>query len=259
MNEYTLTVIDTTGIQKYVFGTNNLQQITGASHLVNCATRDWVKEALSGMAHNSIDFTSVAKPFGDQRIEDPAQRLDAELIYAGGGNTIVLFSGREKAVHFTRALTKKILNEAPGLNAVVVHRDFSWEEPIGGLDGVLSQALQELADRKAEGRMAVPLLGRAVTAECVFTSLPAVDMDSDRRLVSAEAAAKRSKRGTAFSGMLGGIDLREFNPPPYDFDQLGIAHGEKSLLAVVHIDGNGMGKRIENLSASFNSGWRSES
>ena len=46
MNRYTLTVVDTTGIQDYIFGTNQLKQNVGASYLVDCATRKWVVESL---------------------------------------------------------------------------------------------------------------------------------------------------------------------------------------------------------------------
>lgn len=249
MTEYVLTVLDTTGIQDYVFGTNNLQQITGASYLVNCATRDWVKDALSPMKHNEIDFNELANPFGNQRIEDGV--LDAELIYAGGGNTVIVFTTMEKAALFTRILTKRIFTEAPGLNVVITHQPFSWDTPLGGESGAWQMAFKALARRKAQGRVTPPLLGRAVTAECVFTSLPAVGRDNDNRLISAEADAKKRNAKTALTGILGGVELSGFNLPAYEFEQLGVSPGEKSLLAVVHIDGNGMGKRIETLRDEF--------
>lgn len=252
VNDYTLTVVDTIGIQNYVFGTNNLQQITGASYLVNCATRQWVEDSLSGMKHNKVDFDDVYHPFGSECIEKDG--LDAELIYAGGGNTVLIFSDKDKAIFFTRTLTKKILAEAPGLSVVIVHEPFQWDKPIGGENGVLQKAMKSLAEQKTQGDKNIPLLGRAITAECVFTSLPAVGVDEDNRLVSAESSAKFHNRKTAFMGMLGQIDLKGFQKPPYEFDQLGMTYGEKSMLAVIHIDGNGMGKRIENLSKPYTQG-----
>ena len=38
MPTYTLTVIDTPGIQPYIFGSNRLLESIGASELVRCAT-----------------------------------------------------------------------------------------------------------------------------------------------------------------------------------------------------------------------------
>ena len=48
MKKYTLTVIDTKSIQKYIFGTNKLQQNAGASYLVDCTTRYWVVDCRPG-------------------------------------------------------------------------------------------------------------------------------------------------------------------------------------------------------------------
>jgi len=44
---------------------------------------------------------------------------------------------------------------------------------------------------------------------------------------------------------------------PLDFDHLGRTKGEASYIAVVHTDGNGMGKRVEGVgkSAADNEDW----
>ena len=42
MRNLTLTVIDTTGIQDYIFGSNLLKHNVGASALVHWVTNDWV-------------------------------------------------------------------------------------------------------------------------------------------------------------------------------------------------------------------------
>jgi hypothetical protein len=46
MLKYTLTILDTTGIQNYIFGSNRLKENVGASEMVKRATEDWVYEAL---------------------------------------------------------------------------------------------------------------------------------------------------------------------------------------------------------------------
>ena len=46
MASFVLTVVDTQGIQPYIFGTNRLAQNVGASFLVKEATHRWVAEAL---------------------------------------------------------------------------------------------------------------------------------------------------------------------------------------------------------------------
>lgn len=46
MNQSVLTVIDTTSIQNYIFGSNELRENVGASELVEQVTKDWVFETL---------------------------------------------------------------------------------------------------------------------------------------------------------------------------------------------------------------------
>ena len=70
MSRYTLTVVDTTGIQEYIFGTNNLQQNVGASYLVECATWKWAVETLP--TNHNVRDPDGESPFADQAIEDGA-------------------------------------------------------------------------------------------------------------------------------------------------------------------------------------------
>ena len=47
MRNFTVTVLDTTGIQPYIFGSNRLRENIGASYLVSQATDNWAREALN--------------------------------------------------------------------------------------------------------------------------------------------------------------------------------------------------------------------
>ena len=84
MNRYTLAVVDTTGIQDYIFGTNQLKQNVGASYLVDCATRKWVVESLPEPNNVKAKDLDDLNPFTDQTIEN--DQIAAEIVYAGGGN-----------------------------------------------------------------------------------------------------------------------------------------------------------------------------
>lgn len=255
MSRYTLTIVDTTGIQDYIFGTNNLQQNVGASYLVECATRKWVVEALRGSSnvHNVIDLDSET-PFTDQAIEDGM--LQAEVVYAGGGNTVILFASHELAVEFARRLTCRVLQEAPGLQVILVHEDFDWQtHPLGGEAGIVAAAMTRLAVRKADPPVTSALLGLGVTAACAFTGLPAVaenvvNESKERRLISAEVEAKLEVQHAAHSRLTQLVNFHNYFIPK-DFDDFGRTKGESSYIAVIHTDGNGMGKRIERLRDKF--------
>lgn len=248
MTNYTLTVIDTTGIQNYIFGSNNLKQNSGASYLVDCATWRWMVDALP-TPHNIRNSEDHDQPFGDQTIE--ADHLEAEVIYAGGGNAVILFANYTLAHEFTRKLTRRVLLEAPSLQILVIHQQFEWQtEALGGPSGIIKCAMQELAVRKAARSVSFAALGLGVTSTCVFTGMPAVDVDDNQRPLSAEAFAKVEKEAEASNYLTQQISFGAYKPAR-DFDDFGRTAGESSYIAVVHADGNGMGERIQRLRDDF--------
>jgi hypothetical protein len=130
MSKYIATVIDTTGIQPYIFGSNRLRENIGASYLVAQATNEWVKCALRQRFGENV-YIPPTQP--EKQIDQ--DNLDAELVYTGGGNAVLLFKDRDCAVKFTRTLSEKILREAPGLKIVVAHSDpFEWENKLSGTE-----------------------------------------------------------------------------------------------------------------------------
>lgn len=231
---YTLVAIDVSGIQPYIFSSNNLKHNLGASEFVHQATHGWVREFLP-KPHNMLP---------DERLEDkPIENGDvaAEVIYIGGGNALILFDSHEAAYTFAQKLSRKALLEAPGLKLTFVLKDFAWAESLGQ---IVKQTLQhDLYYKKQRGTLSAPLLGLGVTADCQFTGLPAIGYDDESRRISSEVEAKSGKSADANQRLRAMADWQDYKPMD-DFNQLG-SYGESSYLAVVHTDGNGMGKRFQ--------------
>ena len=255
MRKFTVTILDTTGIQPYIFGSNRLRENIGASYLVSEATDDCVRNALDTLkakikqkiyAFDPEKHQPEAKP----RIED--NELAAELVYAGGGNTLLLFSDKQYAVQFTQILSKRILEEAPGINLVAVHQEFDWDSQ--SLYDVVQNLMKNDLDAKKRSRIpSSPLLGLGVTATCRSTQLVAVGEseekfeDDEPYLISREIQKKldavplanrqlREKLLNTTSG------IYEF---PFKTDYMGRSEGDSSYVAVIHADGNSMGKRFQ--------------
>ena len=168
MSKYIATVIDTTGIQPYIFGSNRLRENIGASYLVAQATDEWVKCALRQIFGENV-YIPPTQP--EKQID--RDNLGAELVYTGGGNAVILFKDRDCAVKFTRTLSEKVLKEAPVLKIVVAHSEpFEWGNK---LSGIIDSLMKELERKKREYNPSVPLLGLGVTASCLSTGLVAVD------------------------------------------------------------------------------------
>ena len=127
-----LLVIDTTKIQPYIFGSNRLRENLGASYLVAAATEDWVVDALERDGKKRPRLSHNMKKRGkkwvyvDRRIE--RDKLDAEIVYMGGGNAVLLFTSPKKRKLFVAKYSRHVLAHAPNLQIVIAHRPIDWSK-----------------------------------------------------------------------------------------------------------------------------------
>jgi hypothetical protein len=272
MSEYTLTLLDTTGIQDYIFSSNRLQENIGASELVYRATTLWAFEALKAAgitAHNLDQPESLDWKYNDRSIESDSN-LQAEVIQAAGGNTVILFREPEKAREFVRKLTLRLLKEAPGLTVLAQHLDhFNFEQ--GDLAEARKDIQAQMRQHKQERLVSIPTMGLGVTAMCNSTGLAAVrtpvgkqfigddefsllvpgqdEQESERnRLISRETAFKLAARDLANARLKHIVGkVAEWYEFPSDIDNLGRISGEESYVAVIHADGNKMGSHVASI------------
>ena len=271
MSKFTLTLLDTTGIQDYIFSSNRLQENIGASELVYRATSLWAFEKLHEVVegkHNILKHTELEWAYSDKCIEK--DDLDAEVIQAAGGNLLILFKEHEKAIAFVEKLTLKVLRKAPGLTLLAQHKkDFNFNKDN------LGKAREELGEKMQAHKLSrlpsSPLLGLGVTAVGASTGLPAVrsskgkqdgidllvgkqkDKEEEKnRLISRETTFKLAARDWAGKRLKAWLkeDIGEFDFP-YDLDKLGRSKGEESYIAVVHADGNHMGNHVIKATANI--------
>lgn len=258
-----LTVIDVSGIQSYIFGSNRLRDNIGASYLVGQVATDWLEAALP-QPHN---FANAA--IGDATLDsDPA--LQAEVVYSGGGNVVLQVRGSDKdaalvaARHVAAQLSRTLLKCAPGLEIVVAHRVFDpASEPIGGLGGVYAQLFRQLDTAKRRVPASNQSGGLGVSRECTSTGLPAVERFNyaprsrgDRSDIQPLSAAARARVDFATitaseRALREALAIPEEWRIPRDLDELGRSHGEESYIAVVHADGNGLGRRFSSVVNQF--------
>ena len=282
MTKYTLTLLDTTGIQDYIFASNRLQENIGASELVFRATSLWAFNALeeAGLSHNIENPHSYDWAF---KLGVTIEDVQAEVIQAAGGNTFILFQDLEQARSFVRCLTLKLLKEAPGLTVLAQHnKEFDLEQD--SLPEKRQELLREMQTHKLSRLSSSPILGLAVTAACDSTGLPALRTPTGKqnlggqdfellvgdqkkqpaeinRLISRATTFKLAARDLALERLMHEIGVEtvtkygiyfEF---PSDIDKLGRISGEESYVAVIHADGNRIGAHFnavtEKIQAQF--------
>jgi hypothetical protein len=273
----TVTVLDAAGIQGFIFASNVLRENIGASELVHRATRQWAFEELlhelsvRGVPKNhNVDLEKAkqdqvrAMLNGEFQVgKDPGQ-AGAEVVYAGGGNTVILFQAQdsgELAKDFVFRLSQRILRDAPGLNLYAAHSSYDWGADELALSTVVTNTINLLGSIKGKEPGSLPTLSKSVTATCTSTGLPANDTHPDlkgktgsasranRQVVAkwnaAEVATERLKAMFPQVGTMG-FDWTD------NFDTLAtLPDRNDSYIAVVHADGNGMGAKISRVTEEW--------
>ena len=214
-----LTGIDVIGIQSYVFASNRLRDVLAASWMVDHVT-------------------------SRQQLEQWPGQEPRNVLLAAGGTAIVEFENLSAARNWTALYTRWLVQTAPGLEVVVVHRPRE-KRPLAW---ALKALHLELGRKKLERRPDVPQLGLSVTAPCAVTGLPAT-ADDRGDLVSprVEQLRKRVKEAKdRWNEFLPALEHAPGWSPefPDELDLMGRTHGETSLLGVVHVDGNSVGEAI---------------
>lgn len=280
----TVTVLDTAGIQPFIFASNVLRENVGASEVVHRATRLWAIEELQkelsarGIpnSHN-IDTDNARKDqvrdmyTGAFEVDGSPGRSGAEVLYAGGGNTVILFQGDDSqegedtsqslAQDFVYRLGVRMLQEAPGLNLYAAHSDYTWEGA-KALPTVVEETIKELGRQKGRDPGSQPALGWPVTAACTSTGLPANGAHPDIEGKTGAASRANQQVQLKWSSSEQADDrLRAMFPEigqhkefdwTNNFETLAnLPERNDSYIAVVHADGNGMGARIKRLTDEF--------
>lgn len=274
----TLTVLDTAGIQSYIFGSNELRENIGASHLVAMATTQWVQDALTLVLGDRQNHNYQVNEFvqDPQRYPTPYRPFAlemttgerAEVIYAGGGNTVILFAGEDHAIkarELVYELSRRVVATAPGVQLYATHQPYAWGD---NLPATINEVMQALAQLKVRLPVYTPSLGLSVTAACVSSGLPAngphPDPDKNGRNNNGRATLANRANRQVMAQWVAAVEatgrLRQMFPLVEqmgfvwsdDLDRIArLPNRDESFIAVVHADGNGMGRRVVLLTELF--------
>jgi hypothetical protein len=258
-----LVTFDVTGIQSYVFGSNRVADNIGASALVDDAMRIWTREEVE-----RLGLRVVAPGAG------PVSGDAVAFVRRTGGGAQMLLSQGAKAKELVAKLTERILRDASGMAVVADVTD--WP------DGKSYQEANDAAMRRISARKGVRIAARfpdlpGVVERCSVTGEPAsllhrppgrggadatgpVALDVAQRREAAAAQGRGGQSGLhrlarrASEGgrpdLLGVLKRLESSPLRLssDLDDLRGNKEETSYIAVVHLDGNGMGRLFREVS-----------
>lgn len=213
---------DLTGIQRFVFGSARLRDNVAASRRLR-----WVLD--NERPDSPLNVALMASA--------------GELIGSGGGNAVVRHPDHTAAKTWAASLTRSITDQVPGLGVVIGHA-----EDGEGLAAAMLGALADADRRKRLGASHAPLPLLPGIATCELTGQAAVTVHDGSPIGATVAALRRKIPGAPDASTeepeltnARGISFQQ----PLELDHLGRTHGEQSDIAVVHLDGNGFGARIQ--------------
>jgi hypothetical protein len=227
----TAVFINVKSIQSYVFNTNKLKHVVGASHIVR----------------NAFDFFN---PSDKQVIEENG---DFEVGYIGGGNALLFFKEKSKAEEKIRAFTKNAIIKYPGLVFGIGMQDLENNNSLSGDDykKLMKGLVKSAGVNLSEHYPVTNILKHGITADCPYSGLSA-EFYYDLKQQYISRSVKPKVDVTRWQKVID-MDKLLLKKAGFDdnfvfaseFKDMGQEKGVDSHIAIVHIDGNGIGIKFQ--------------
>lgn len=240
MTDKYLMVLEVSQKQAYIFGEKKLRDNIQASDTIAYVT----------------DPVFFKKEFPELFSEEE------NLIYSGGGHTILIFKDEDTARCFAKKVSKHVLEKLPGLELFIKIRPYEMIEKRKDVSELLlspdENAKRLLRDleikkslRKASFYQATFGIEQSSRLTSISSSAPDYENSSSsddyqeyRKIISKQMQKQDNAKVKSTS--------LEKIKEKYDFcdklENLGGTKGDNNFIAVVHIDGNQMGARVQDLS-----------
>lgn len=219
------------GIQSFIFQTNELKDIVGASELVsNICTGFFAALLYQDKPHNSTDYLN----------KDPNSILSA------AGNIKYIFESREECARIVKEFPKLIIEKVPGvtISQAVVQLDSEPDFPTA-----VNRLEERLRAQRNKPTRSIPL-GAIGIKRSRSTGLPAV-FANDKNLFldkgslkkkEADKNAKNDKNNRLCQDAFG--EYASEYQYPYNLCNL---TDTNKWMAVIHADGNGLGQVVQKI------------
>lgn len=232
-----LGLIETQGNQVFIFSTNRERANRGASDLLFRSTTDWVIDAVSG----NRKIRTLSERAEWLLTQGPVDSK-IHVVVATSGRAVLLAQSREDLEKIISIVTTRGIKEATGLSIAGAIAEYE-ASVVGSIPNAIDQARQRLGRNVSRLR---PAAARAQhlppMQECHESGFPANKIEKTGRgnaisqqVIQQLDAARSSWRRIENIAQLGFAE------------NVDSALGEHSWRAVMHADGNGVGKVLMGL------------
>lgn len=213
-----LTILEISQKQAYIFASNKLKD-----NAANSAIIAWI----------------MNPKFFEEKINDKSVfSSDNNEVYSGGGHTVLEFASLDQAKKFTKTITFIIHRDYSGIEVYAKTIPYQEKSPEGEIitpGENLRKLTQELEKKKSQrravfhqGSFGIEKIDTATLTPVPAGGLPEPEMPEHEKKFDDKILSGHYKSAR-------------------QFDELGGDKDHSNFIAVVHIDGNSMGKRMEEL------------
>ncbi len=210
-----LTILEVSQKQAYIFESNQLKNnIENSNNICFATNSEYFKQKCKNTIYN-----------------------EQNLVYSGGGHTVLEFDTIEQAKEFAKTISKSILEDFDGLEIFIKTIEYNFSKtPTENLD-ILAKELEKK---------------KAIRKSAFHQNSFGIEAFDSETFKPKKISPKRNET----------IKTTPYIPKGYslvtEFESLGGSKNETNFIAVVHIDGNAMGARIADLreKQELNTSWQ---
>lgn len=252
LGECILAMYDIRGKQDFIYKSNKIREIVGGSYLIRDCFDDCLFPAAEKCSEKGIFSYRRKKKKEDTddfTVEHFKKRLEegyiGEVIYDGGGNFFVLYKNADIYREVNRRFYRALLAHTYSLRVLTTYID-----PVNFEDyrGDQRRLYDRHRKREQMESMIHPVNTLPIVQTDYRTSLPLAELlypgDGKERKKEKVSFESRKKYEKYFQIDKAGKEDRQIQGSKL-LDELITKKGEESLLAVIYIDGNNMGAKVE--------------
>ena len=262
VNNYVLAMYDIRGKQDFIFRTDKLREIVGASCIIRDCFKDYLFPAALKMESGIGIFHDETVEFTPQKFEEHLKNgYLGEVIYEGGGNFLVIFRDRKTFEDVTYEFTSEVLKKIGTLKILGSYIENVNFDDFEGDREKLYRVHQKNEGMESVvmpwGTLPVVQIDRKTSMQLVIpVKDPADSFGNSLTLPSREYTQESLAKEIKY---LKELENRGEEIGEKVLDRIVKEKGEDSLLAVIYIDGNNMGAKVQACCVDKNKGKKLES